>query len=313
MAQFQEYPKCKYHFNGKTVVAQNAEQEAKLGGGWANTPGAWDRYKGPRRAESRHDPLRWVGQWSVEGLSEDHRQNINVRLLRAHSAFWKSPDAPHADTEAMRLAFDGVAGFLFDAGLLNGQLLANEIPELVWDSAIAGGWWRLASDTPQTLFPEKLGHYWVWRDDSRDWDMLFIAEAAEWRARLVESAAQQTSRPSPSATPDPNLPSKAIPEADSAGGPAPPASTEAESERKQAEPEGRARKRMPSTITSRIAARRMEDYLQRNHIGQTEFASRVGITDRTLRTFRQTGQVRRSTLDAIALQMGTSRKALLTP
>jgi hypothetical protein len=88
----------------------------------------------------------------------------------------------------MRLAFDGVAHVLFDAGLLGLEHLAKDIPQLVWDSAIAGGWWRLASETPCDIFPEKLGHYWVWRDDSRDWNMLFTAEAAEWHAKLLEAS-----------------------------------------------------------------------------------------------------------------------------
>src|SRR5207253_2451885 len=120
---------------------------------------------------------------------ENRRDKIKAQLLRAHAAFWNSPNASDADTKAMRIAFDGVAHVLFDAGLLSQELLANEIPQLVWDSAIAGGWWCLASETYQDMFPEKLGHYWVWRDDSRDWSLLFTVEAAEWRAKLLEASA----------------------------------------------------------------------------------------------------------------------------
>jgi hypothetical protein len=62
---------------------------------------------------------------------------------------------------------------LFAAGILTENLLRNEIPQLVWDSAIAAGWWRCASETSQNIFPERVGHYWVWRDDRTDWQQLF--------------------------------------------------------------------------------------------------------------------------------------------
>ena len=187
--QYRAYPAAKYHYTGNTIVVKNPEEDAALGGGWADRPNAFDPYKGPRRLGPQHDPVKWVDQWSVEGLSEGDRKKIKAQLLKAHAAFWKRPDAPNADSEAMRLAFDGVARVLFETGLLNEQPLAKEIPELVWDSAIAGGWWRLASDTPQKIFPERLGRYWVWRDDSRNWNMLFTAEASEWQARLLEASA----------------------------------------------------------------------------------------------------------------------------
>jgi len=190
MPQFQEYPKCKYHYTGRTIEVKTADEEAKLElqGGWANTPGAFLKYQGPWRLGPQHDPTKWVDQWSVEGLSEALRKKIKAQLLKAHAAFWKAPDAPNANTDAMRQAFDGVAGAVFEAGLLSEPCLAEYIPQLVWDSAIAGGWWRLASDTPQSMFPERLGQYWVWRDESRDWNLLFAPEAAEWQAKLLESS-----------------------------------------------------------------------------------------------------------------------------
>ena len=72
-------------------------------------------------------------------------------------------------------------------------------------------------------------------------------------------------------------------------------------------------KRLKATVTSPIAARRMEAYMVSKGIGQTEFAVQVGTTDRTLRTFRQKGKVRRDIFDAIAKAMGTTREALLKP
>lgn len=71
--------------------------------------------------------------------------------------------------------------------------------------------------------------------------------------------------------------------------------------------------RLNSTVTSEFAARRMEAYLRSTGIGQTEFATKVNTTDRTLRNFRKTGRVRRDIFDAIATAMGTTRQALIDP
>jgi hypothetical protein len=68
--------------------------------------------------------------------------------------------------------------------------------------------------------------------------------------------------------------------------------------------------RLRATINSLSAARRMETYLESKGIGQTEFAVQVGTTDRTLRTFRRTGKVRRDIFRAIAKAMGTTTEAL---
>jgi hypothetical protein len=70
-------------------------------------------------------------------------------------------------------------------------------------------------------------------------------------------------------------------------------------------------KRLAGTVSSVAAARRMESYLESKGIGQTEFAVQVGTTDRTLRTFRKTGRVRRDIFEAIAKAMGTTKEALL--
>lgn len=69
--------------------------------------------------------------------------------------------------------------------------------------------------------------------------------------------------------------------------------------------------RLRATVNSPIAAKRMEAYLKSKGIGQTDFATTVGTTDRTLRSFRKTGKVRRDILESIAKHMGTTREALL--
>jgi DNA-binding Xre family transcriptional regulator len=74
-----------------------------------------------------------------------------------------------------------------------------------------------------------------------------------------------------------------------------------------------ARQRMSATIHSPSAARKVEAYLATKGIGLTDFASTAGTTDRTLRSFRKTGNIRRSILAGIASAMSTSMENLLKP
>jgi hypothetical protein len=186
MGESKEFPRWKHHFTGKTTLVKSQEEVVALGGGWAESPAELAPYQGPRRAGPQYVPDKWVNQWSLEGLSADCRKRVAAQLFKAHGSFWKSPDALNAETNAMRLAYDLVAGVLFNERLLSAQVLSKDLPEFVWDTACAGGWWRLSSETLNPILPEKLGHYWVWRDESRDWDTLWTAEAAEWHARLLE-------------------------------------------------------------------------------------------------------------------------------
>src|SRR5260370_31836421 len=119
MGEFQPYPSCRYHFSGKIATVNSPEEDTALGGGWADSPTVFDPYKAPRRLGPQHDPVKWVDRWSVEQLSEGDRTKIKAQLLRAHAAFWKSPEASDADTAAMKTAFDGIAHSLLDARLLS--------------------------------------------------------------------------------------------------------------------------------------------------------------------------------------------------
>ena len=188
MEDSQRYPAWRYHYTGKEVKVNSAAEDEALGGGWAEGPWDLKRYQGPRQASPEHDPKKWVDEWNVPGLSADQRKAIKAALWKAHSAFWDSPNTPNADVEAMKLAFDRIAQILFDAGLLNDHVLAKDLPPFVWDSAIAGGWWRFASEARTSMFRERLGRYWVWRDDSRNWDLLFVAKTALWQAKLLEAS-----------------------------------------------------------------------------------------------------------------------------
>lgn len=72
-------------------------------------------------------------------------------------------------------------------------------------------------------------------------------------------------------------------------------------------------KRLSGTITSSIAARRMEGYLELHNLGQNELALQVGRSEKTLRNFRKTGKVRRGILAEIAQAMHTTAEELLKP
>jgi hypothetical protein len=182
-----DYPRWKYHWTQKEQIVKNAEEELALGGGWAGTPAAFHAYQGPRKGTQRNGATKWTDEWVVPGLTDVVRRAIEAPLIRADAAFWRSPDSDSAELIAMRQAFTGVAKVLSEAGILTEELLRDELPQFIWDSAIAGGWYRYASEQPETIFPEKIGHYWAWRDENKDWKNVFYSEIGEWRAWLVEN------------------------------------------------------------------------------------------------------------------------------
>jgi hypothetical protein len=71
--------------------------------------------------------------------------------------------------------------------------------------------------------------------------------------------------------------------------------------------------RLSATISCPSAAKRMVEHLKSKAIGQTDFASSIGTTDRTLRAFRKTGRVRRDIFKAIAKGMNITKEELLKP
>lgn len=82
---------------------------------------------------------------------------------------------------------------------------------------------------------------------------------------------------------------------------------------KQAEVEPSGKRRLSGSVDCPWAARRMEAFLEENGIGPPEFAGRVKTTERTLRSFRRSGRIRREIFKAIAEAMGTTPEALLKP
>ena len=69
--------------------------------------------------------------------------------------------------------------------------------------------------------------------------------------------------------------------------------------------------RSPSSISSPSAARRMEQYVKAKALSWKDFASRVDTTERTLRSFRSTGKVRRVVFVSIAKQMDLTAEDFL--
>lgn len=70
-------------------------------------------------------------------------------------------------------------------------------------------------------------------------------------------------------------------------------------------------RRLDGSVSSRTAAARLDKYLREKAIGQTDFAIRAQTSDRTIRSFRKTGRVRRSIFAAIAKAMDMTPEELL--
>jgi hypothetical protein len=73
------------------------------------------------------------------------------------------------------------------------------------------------------------------------------------------------------------------------------------------------RKRLSNTITSRIAADKLEAFLDASPVQKSEFARKIDTTERTLLNFRRTGKIKRKTFNLIANEMGLTPEELLKP
>jgi hypothetical protein len=71
------------------------------------------------------------------------------------------------------------------------------------------------------------------------------------------------------------------------------------------------KKRFSGQVASKSAARKLEAFVESKGMGFTEFAIQAGTTDRTIRRFRRTGQVRRDIFQNIAKVMGLKPEELL--
>lgn len=71
------------------------------------------------------------------------------------------------------------------------------------------------------------------------------------------------------------------------------------------------RKRMSRTLGSAEALRVVTDYLEHTKLTDTQFGNQFNTTDRTVRSFRTTGEMRRSNFEAMATSMGLTSDQLL--
>jgi hypothetical protein len=71
-------------------------------------------------------------------------------------------------------------------------------------------------------------------------------------------------------------------------------------------------KRLSSLIHSPSAAQKMQDYMNRKGLNQTEFGIQAQTSDKTIRKFIKTGKVKRSILVGIAAAMRLSKEDLLS-
>lgn len=70
--------------------------------------------------------------------------------------------------------------------------------------------------------------------------------------------------------------------------------------------------RLPSrSVISPGAASRVRDYLGKQGLRRSEFALRVGITERTLRKLLKTGRIKVAVVDQVAAEMGITKAELL--
>jgi hypothetical protein len=69
--------------------------------------------------------------------------------------------------------------------------------------------------------------------------------------------------------------------------------------------------RLLGIVSNRDSARRMERYIKDHGMTLTEFATKAQTTDRTLRSFRNTGKIRKNIFGEIAKTMGMTKEELL--
>jgi hypothetical protein len=184
----QEYPKWKYHRTGKSLVVKDAEEEAALGEGWGDSPA------GPFGLQGA-DPLRRFDSWDLEGLSPEARGRIRRGVGDAHADVIESgPDHDSRVRQAsMRKVFGLFAEEYLNTGLLTESIIAEAIPQMVYDVAVSGGWQTgtLKANGTCTL---EFGHYWVPNDVPKMMQNLFEVQVWRLRAKLEES---QSAKPTP--------------------------------------------------------------------------------------------------------------------
>jgi len=153
---------------------------------------------------------------------------------------------------------------------------------------------------PKEELTVKFGDYMVTEDYKSQIMVMFEVAIAHWEAVIADRVA-----PAPKVD---DAPPKAADEMKQQH-----AANPTMREWSPAVPQDVGPKRLPSTISSPLAARRMESYLESNPMKRSAFAVQAQTTDRTLRSFRKTGKVRTDIFKNIAKAMDITPEALLKP
>ena len=155
------------------------------------------------------DPTNWIDEWPIEGLSVADRKRIKAVLLSAHATYLRTDFRENAwqFIEPMEQAFSGIAEVLFNADLLNDSFLAGQLRFLIVEWAVRSGWVMVPkNETLVEAFSGYWGHASAWLDFNSRFHMVFGAEVAEWRAKLLEREVERARKesvrrgPLPSAT-----------------------------------------------------------------------------------------------------------------
>jgi hypothetical protein len=136
------------------------------------------------------DPTDLVDEWPLP-LSAADRKRVKAILLAAHAAYLRGQfDDPYKWIDPIQKAFSDTAQLLFNANLLTAELLENQLRLLLVEAGIAFHWFYWAANESLTeIFPRYLGHASTWDAFNGKFSMIFLAEIAEWRGKLLEREA----------------------------------------------------------------------------------------------------------------------------
>jgi hypothetical protein len=134
------------------------------------------------------NPIKWVDEWPLPGLSPEDRLSIKGHLLEAHALFHRIDDY----SKPMQQAFDRIAGVLFESGLLTSEVLNKQLSLFIFESALAADWyfWGPREDRTE-IFPGYLGNATAWKEFTDNLPRMFLAEISEWTGKLLHREAAE--------------------------------------------------------------------------------------------------------------------------
>jgi hypothetical protein len=129
----------------------------------------------------KNDPTNLVDEWPLPSLSLADRKRIKAHLLSASAVYKRgNPSDSRRFVAPIQQSFDGIASVLFDAKILTSEVLKNQLPLLLLESAIAAGWLHYA----QPLSKISAEFFQAYPD-------VFSAEIDEWSAKLLQRDAEE--------------------------------------------------------------------------------------------------------------------------